>query len=118
MGGDVGDPIMSSPPEMAMLKFLHELLGEKYVVLEGAAVFHKRMSILQRTPGKLYNCTRVDHSIGGPGAGDSQFFCLAQQFISKLFPMGHVKSTNTDDERFVATFARSRKWLRIREQYH
>ena len=95
-----------SPATMLELRFLQELLGEKYVVLEPASVFQKRGAILQRTPGKLYNCTRVDRGLE---------MNLAQQFVSKLFPMGHIKSTREGDEKFVAHFARSRKWLKIRE---
>ncbi|CAD7932536.1 unnamed protein product [Amoebophrya sp. A25] len=43
-------------------------------------------------------------------------FMLAQQFISRLLPLGHVKSTSTNDEKFYAAFATSEKWLRMLPQ--
>jgi len=39
---------------------------------------------------------------------------LAAHFMSKIFPMGHVKSTLTDHEEFVQAFTASSKWLRVR----
>ena len=39
-----------------------------------------------------------------------------QQFISKLFPMGHIKSTYPKDSGFVEAFRKSAKWLRIRTE--
>jgi len=38
---------------------------------------------------------------------------LAWQFVSKLFPMGHVKSTSPDNKVFLETFGASAKWLRL-----
>jgi len=38
---------------------------------------------------------------------------LAMHWISRLFPMGHIKSVNTGDEAFVHKFSKSRKWLAV-----
>jgi hypothetical protein len=40
-------------------------------------------------------------------------FPLAQQFVSRLVTLGHVKSTRSDDHHFLATFEASPKWLRF-----
>jgi len=40
-------------------------------------------------------------------------FPLAAHFVSKLFAMGHIKSTLTDDAAFVDAFASSPKWLKM-----
>jgi hypothetical protein len=46
--------------------------------------------------------------------GDLEKFPLVQQFTSLYFPMGHIKSTRSDDETFVAFFSASEKWLKVR----
>merc|ERR1711920_932858 len=38
---------------------------------------------------------------------------LAMHWVSRLFPMGHIKSVNTGDEAFIQKFSKSRKWLSI-----
>ena len=40
-------------------------------------------------------------------------FPLAQQFVSRLLPLGHAKSARSDDAHFLATFEASPKWLRF-----
>ena len=35
---------------------------------------------------------------------------------SLLFPLGHVKSTKSDDEEFVRAFTASPKWLAMRQE--
>jgi hypothetical protein len=39
---------------------------------------------------------------------------LAFQFVSKLFPLGHIKSSQGGDHKFLAHFKNSKKWLRTR----
>jgi hypothetical protein len=38
---------------------------------------------------------------------------LAMHWVSRLFPMGHIKSVFTNDDQFVDKFSKSRKWLLI-----
>ena len=38
---------------------------------------------------------------------------LVQQFVSRLLPMGHVKSTTRNDAAFLAAFEGSAKWLAL-----
>lgn len=40
-------------------------------------------------------------------------FPLAAHFVSRLFPLGHIKSVLPNDEAFVSTYAASAKWLRL-----
>lgn len=42
-------------------------------------------------------------------------FPLAQQFASLYLPLGHVKSTASDDDAFLEQFSASAKWLRVAE---
>ena len=39
-------------------------------------------------------------------------FPLAQQFVSRLMPLGHAKSARSDDQHFLDVFGASDKWLR------
>lgn len=38
---------------------------------------------------------------------------LAMHWLSRLFPMGHIKSSVANDEAFIAMFSQSRKWLTV-----
>lgn len=40
-------------------------------------------------------------------------FPLAQQFVTRLMPLGHAKSARSDDAHFLSTFEASPKWLRF-----
>jgi len=44
---------------------------------------------------------------------DKEEFALAGQFVSLLFPLGHVKSTKPKDAEFVRYLAQSSKWLKV-----
>jgi len=41
-------------------------------------------------------------------------FCLPFQFCSRLFCLGHCKSTIPNDDEFLTEFATSKKWLKLR----
>jgi hypothetical protein len=41
---------------------------------------------------------------------------LAMHWVSRFFPMGHIKSVKTKDEAFVQKFTSSRKWLAVISQ--
>ena len=38
---------------------------------------------------------------------------LAQQFVTRMMPAGHIKSSRSDDAPFLATMEASEKWLRV-----
>lgn len=57
---------------------------------------------------KIYNIIAVDDAVAYGGN------MLAAQFCSRIFPMGHIKSTRKDDTKFVEAFRESSKWLKIR----
>ena len=40
-------------------------------------------------------------------------FPLAQQFVTRMMPAGHIKSSRSDDAPFLATMEASEKWLRV-----
>jgi len=42
-------------------------------------------------------------------------FPLVGQFVSTLLPLGHVKSTRTNDTEFINFMSKSEKWLKVRE---
>uniref|UniRef100_A0A7S1FIU0 Uncharacterized protein n=1 Tax=Noctiluca scintillans TaxID=2966 RepID=A0A7S1FIU0_NOCSC len=44
---------------------------------------------------------------------DLETFPLVGQFVSLYVPLGHVKSTQSDDQKFVEFFSASAKWLRL-----
>lgn len=42
-------------------------------------------------------------------------YMLVSHFIARLFPVGHIKSTEPRDQKFLDHFKQSKKWLRLRE---
>eukprot|EP00929_Paragymnodinium_shiwhaense_P101337 TRINITY_DN6434_c0_g1_i1.p1 TRINITY_DN6434_c0_g1~~TRINITY_DN6434_c0_g1_i1.p1 ORF type:complete len:737 (+),score=169.84 TRINITY_DN6434_c0_g1_i1:85-2211(+) len=82
------------------LRLLKRVFADR-ITVEDNAGFEKRAAA-----SKVYNKVAVD----------DRFECLlAFQFMSLLFPMGHIKSTKKNDEAFVRAFKDSKKWLRVRE---
>mmetsp|Transcript_74875 Transcript_74875/g.216450 ORF Transcript_74875/g.216450 Transcript_74875/m.216450 type:complete len:710 (-) Transcript_74875:383-2512(-) len=60
---------------------------------------------------QYWNVTRLPRERGV--AASVPEFPLAAHFVSRLFPMGHVKSTLSDDVPFLEAFSGSPKWLRM-----
>jgi hypothetical protein len=46
---------------------------------------------------------------------DAFEFPLVGHFVSQQLPLGHIKCTKGQDERFVEVFKGSEKWLQLRE---
>jgi len=44
---------------------------------------------------------------------EEEEFALAGQFVSLLFPLGHVKSTKPQDDEFLRFMGQSTKWLKV-----
>lgn len=66
--------------------------------------------------GDPWNVVRAaDYACGARGltTHDPSAFALADHFLARLFPIGHVKSTRTDDTALTDTFATSPKWLKL-----
>jgi len=79
---------------------LKKFTGVK-VVIEDDATFQKRIASF--TP---YNVVTIDSKLKFEPL-------LAMHWVSRLFPMGHIKSVNTKDEAFLQKFMKSRKWLAV-----
>jgi hypothetical protein len=62
-------------------------------------------------------CARFRFNVVRPGAlgAADPAYPLPAQFVSVLFPVGHVKSTVARDTHFVHMFSASEKWLRVTE---
>lgn len=54
----------------------------------------------------------IDLSAASEDAFD---FPLVGHFVSQLLPLGHIKCTKGQDEKFVEVFKSSEKWLQLRE---
>jgi hypothetical protein len=59
----------------------------------------------QDSDDKWYNVIRVEPM------GDK--YPLAAQWISLWFPLGHIKSTKSNDQHFLNLFKTNNKWLRV-----
>eukprot|EP01134_Creolimax_fragrantissima_P001196 CFRG1196T1 len=57
-----------------------------------------------------WNTLVVGEGSGAVLAADS--YPLVDKFVSLLFPLGHIKSTRSNDDAFVNAFSKSQKWLR------
>ena len=45
--------------------------------------------------------------------GPLESYPMVGQFITTLFPIGHIKSTESNDEEFVARAKVLQKWLKV-----
>lgn len=93
------------PSNTAMASHMKGLEGVA-VSVESEAVFEQRSA-----SENLYNVVTSDEM--RKITESCTAFPLAGQFVSLLFPLGHIKSTRPDDEAFVAAFSDSPKWLRV-----
>lgn len=87
---------------------LHDMLasslgsGGVEVLLENNAQFEK-------TSADAWNVIT-------PRAADVTEFGMVGQQVSLAFPLGHIKSTLSDDAAFTKAFSASPKWLAVREE--
>lgn len=75
---------------------------------QGLQVVTETQEAHQGTQGKYWNVVVFPRK----SASDPEY-PLAAHFVSRLFPMGHVKSVQADDDAFVEAFSASPKWLRL-----
>ena len=52
-------------------------------------------------------------NVEGVPTGTAADLPMVGQFVSRLFPVGHIKSTQPGDEEFVEHVKRSQKWLKM-----
>jgi len=90
-------------------KNLKDLVGDIIdVSIEGESAFAERMHS-QNFDQNYYNVIQANEAI--------TTFPLVGQFVSLSFPMGHIKSTEANDNEFVEFFQSSKKWLRIADKF-
>jgi len=88
------DPKSPAARDLAKFKGLH-------IVTEDAAAFQTRLSTFLP-----YNVITLE--------GQKQLEpLLAMHWVSRVFPMGHIKSVRKADEAFAQKFSNSRKWLAV-----
>ena len=76
---------------------------------EDDAAFTARIASVQ--PWNVVDAGKAEWATLSP----PRAFPMVGHFTTVLFPFGHVKSSKSNDTAFVAAFAASPKWLRIRE---
>jgi len=94
----------ASPAMHAVLGSFKHLLAAGQVVLEDQDAFNKRC---ETTP--FINVLTLGEVPFEP--------ILVAHWVSRFFPMGHVKSVNEEDADFLGFFLTSKKWLRIHKQH-
>jgi len=78
---------------------------------QGLKVVRESKEAFEAARAGYWNVVSLPRAHGSPAS--TPRYPLAAHFVSKLLPMGHVKSTKGDDEAFVELFAASPKWLRM-----
>jgi hypothetical protein len=93
--------VVSYHPDNASLAFKLKTLKDITLREESTHDFHNR--IKQQHPWNVIQ----------PGAFSE--YPLVGNFISQILPLGHIKSTKTNDSLFKRNFLTSTKWLHIRK---
>ncbi len=91
------DKLRSRAPRVGLLEVLHESPASFEASIEAA---------------KQRAATRRFHSITRVRTHHPDAYPLVGQFVTRLLPYGHVKSTRPDDAHFLSTMEPSQKWLR------
>merc|ERR1712048_1473234 len=91
---------VSIDPANGAVKQLQKFEGLEVVLEEETTFEHRLGNFIPYNVIKLSSGTMLEP-------------LLAMHWVSRLFPMGHIKSVNTNDEAFIEKFSKSRKWLAV-----
>ena len=102
--------ISVDPANASLLEKLNGVESLKGKIdVEGEAAFKDRC---EKT--NFYNIVAPEALADGTNTKSLEEFPLVGHFVSLYFPLGHIKSTKSDDEEFVKFFSASEKWLSMR----
>lgn len=73
----------------------------------------KGVTIIKETPAEFEARAKtfLPYNVITVGGDQALEPLLAMHWVSRLFPMGHIKSVNKNDDAFVEKFSKSGKWL-------
>jgi len=97
------DPAASSDMRKAIASLMGYLEKEQ-LVEEGQAAFEQRSATMMK-----YNALVPEERAFVP--------ILVSHWVSRLFPMGHIKSVKEQDANFIGLFMVSKKWLRVDKRH-
>jgi len=97
------DPAVS-PAMRKVLDSFRSRCGKGQFIEEGQAEFEKRCE------------TTPFINVLTPGERPFEPILVAH-WVSRLFPMGHIKSVNSQDADFLGFFMVSQKWLRVQKEH-